>query len=84
MTAKVRFLLIRGALYRIDRAPGDALRVLLGANLKAAPIYCLNPDNPGEAIDTEWKITIFRGAAVAAPNPEWPGEPVQLKGGLND
>lgn len=80
MTDSARFLLIQGALYRIDKAPGEALRILRRAGLKSAPIYCPNPDNLRQAIDTEWKIIIFRGAAVAVPNSEWPGGPVQIKG----
>lgn len=80
MTDSARFLLIRGALYQIDKAPGEALRILRGAGLKSAPIYYLDPDNPGQALDTEWKITIYQGAAFAVPNSDWPGGPVQLKG----
>lgn len=80
MTDSARWLLIRGALYQIDGAPGDALRVLRGAGLESAPIYYPDPDTPGQAVDTEWKITIYQGAAVAVPNSDWPGGPVQLKG----
>ena len=80
MTDSTRFLLIQGALYRIDGAPWDALRILRGAGLKSAPIYYPDPDTPGQAVDTEWKITIYKGAAVAVPNSDWPGGPVQLKG----
>lgn len=80
MTDSARWLLIRGALYRIDGAPGDALRILQGAGLKSAAIYYPDPDNPGQALDTEWKITIYQGAAVAVSNSDWPGGPVQLKG----
>lgn len=84
MNSSARWLLIQGALYRIDGAPGDALRVLRAAGIKSAPIYYPDPDSPGQAVDTEWKITIYQGAAVAVPNSEWPEGPVQVERGNND